>query len=81
MGSESVERNQLRYTMVISDGDAKLISRLNNEHPYGCDIVIQVITFMLLILFIFMVITYCFSTPSEDGVRGTRTETPREKTA
>ena len=50
----SVEKNRLRYTTVISDGDAKSIVRLNNEHPYGSD-VIQVITFML-ILFIFIVI-------------------------
>ena len=50
----SVEKNRLRYTTVISDGDAKSIVRLNSEHPYGSD-VIQVITFML-ILFIFIVI-------------------------
>ena len=37
-------------TIVISDGDAKTISRLNSEHPYGTDIEIQVST--LLILFI-----------------------------
>ena len=49
--ARSVEKNKLRYTVVISDGDAKSISRLNNEHPYGTDIEIQVITFML-ILFI-----------------------------
>ena len=48
--ARSVEKNKLRYTVVISDGD-KTISRLNSEHPYGTDIVIQVITFML-ILFI-----------------------------
>ena len=53
--ARSVERNKLRYTVVISDGDAKSISRLNNEHPYSSDIVIQVITFML-ISFIFIVI-------------------------
>ena len=51
----SVEKNRLRYTTVISDGDAKSNIRLNNEHPYGSDAVIQVITFML-ILFIFIVI-------------------------
>ena len=51
----SVEKNQLRYTTVISDGDAKTILWLNGEHPYGSDVVIEVITFML-ILFIFMVI-------------------------
>ena len=51
----SVEKNRLRYTTVISDGDAKSIVRLNNEHPYGSDVVIQVITFML-ILFTFIVI-------------------------
>ena len=51
----SVEKNRLRYTTVISDGDAKSILRLNNEHPYGSDVVIQVITFRL-ILFIFIVI-------------------------
>ena len=49
--ARSVEKNKLRYTVVISDGDAKSISRLNNEHPYGTDIEIQVITYML-ILFI-----------------------------
>ena len=27
----SVEKNQLRYTVVISDGDAKTIARLNSE--------------------------------------------------
>ena len=43
--------NKLRYTMVISDGDAKTISRLNSKHPFGTDIEIQVIKFML-ILFI-----------------------------
>ena len=48
--ARSVEKNKLRYTVVISDGD-KTISRLNSEHPYGTDIEIQVITFML-ILFI-----------------------------
>ena len=47
----SAEKNQLRYTTVISDGDAKCILWLNSEHPYGSDVVIQVITFML-ILFI-----------------------------
>ena len=26
----SVEKNKLRYTVVISDGDAKMISRLNS---------------------------------------------------
>ena len=51
----SVEKNRLRYTTVISDGDAKSIVRLNNEQPYGSDVVIHVITFML-ILFIFRVI-------------------------
>ena len=55
----SVEKNQLRYTTVICDGDAKTILRLNNEHPYGSDVVIEVITFML-ILFIFMVIVYIY---------------------
>ena len=50
--ARSVERNKLRYMVVISDADAKSISRLNNEHPYGSDVVIQVITFM--------VITYLF---------------------
>ena len=51
----SVEKNQLRYTTVISDGDAKSILWLNSEQPCGSDVVIEVITFML-ILFIFMVI-------------------------
>ena len=51
----SVERNQMRYTTVISDGGAKSIMRLNNEHPYGSDVVIQVIIFRL-ILFTFIVI-------------------------
>ena len=51
----SVEKNRLRHTTVISDGDAKSIVRLNNEHPYGSDVVIQVITFRL-ILFIFIFI-------------------------
>ena len=36
---------------MISDGNAKTISRLNSEHSYGTDIEIQVTTFML-ILFI-----------------------------
>ena len=49
--ARSVAKNKLRYTVVISDGDAKTISRLNSEHPYGTDIEIQVSTFML-ILFI-----------------------------
>ena len=44
-------QRKLWYTVVISDGDAKTISRLNSEHPCGTDIEIQVITFML-ILFI-----------------------------
>ena len=47
----SVANNKLRYIVVISDGNAKTISRLNSEHPYGTDIEIQVIKFML-ILFI-----------------------------
>ena len=55
--ARSVAKNKLRYTVVISDGDAKTISRLNSEHPYGTDVEIQVSTFML-ILFTFMVITY-----------------------
>ena len=46
----SVEKNRLRYTTVISDGDVKSIVRLNNEHPYGSDAVIQVITFMVICL-------------------------------
>ena len=37
----SVEKNKLRYTVVISDGNAKTISRLNSEHPYGTDIEFQ----------------------------------------
>ena len=49
--ARSVAKNKLRYTVVISDGDAKTIFRLNSEHPYGTNIEIQVITFML-ILFI-----------------------------
>ena len=49
--ARSVAKNRLRYIVVISDGDAKTISRINSEHPYGTDVVIQVITFML-ILFI-----------------------------
>ena len=49
--AKSVANNKLRYIVVISDGDAKTISRLNSEHPYGTDIEIQVIIFML-ILFI-----------------------------
>ena len=40
--ARSVEKHKLRYTVVISDGDAKTISRLNSEHPYGTDIEIQV---------------------------------------
>ena len=87
--ARSVAKNKLRYMVVISDGDAKTISRLNSEHPYGSDVVIQVITFMLILfifivisnLFTFMVITNLFLTPSKDGVRGTRTEAPRKKTA
>ena len=51
----SVEKNRLRYTTVISDGNSKSILLLTNEHPYGGDGVIEVITFML-ILFIFIVI-------------------------
>ena len=47
----SVAKNKLQYTVVILDGTAKSISRLNSEHPYGTDIEIQVSTFML-ILFI-----------------------------
>ena len=47
--ARSVEKHKLRYTVVISDGDAKTISRLNREHPYGTDIEIQVITFMLIL--------------------------------
>ena len=54
--------------VVISDGNAKTISRLNSEHPYGSDVVIQVITFMLILfimvisnLFTFMLITYLFT--------------------
>ena len=81
--ARSVEKNQLRYTVVVSDGDDKTISRLNSEHPYGSD-VIQVITFMLILfifmvisnLFTFMVITF-FLTPLEDGLHGTSTEAPR----
>ena len=46
----SVEKNQLRYTVVLSDGNAKTIARLNSEHPYGSDVVIQVITFMVICL-------------------------------
>ena len=49
--ARSVEKYKLQYTVVISDGDAKTISRLNSEHSYGTDIEIQVSTFML-ILFI-----------------------------
>ena len=64
----SVEKHKLRYTVVISDGDAKTISRLNSEHPYGTDIN-QVSTFMSILfilwwisnLFTFMVITYLFT--------------------
>ena len=51
----SVEKNRLRYTTVLPDGNAKSILRLNNEHPYGGDGVIEVITFMLILL-IFIVI-------------------------
>ena len=57
-----MERNKLRYTVVISDGNAKLISGLNNEHCdpgnhiYGDFVYIMVISN----LFTFMVITYLF---------------------
>ena len=67
--ARSVEKHKLRYTIVISDGDAKTISRLNSEYPYGTDIEIQVSTLMLILfilwwisnLFTFMVITYLFT--------------------
>ena len=55
-------------------------------------VIAYLFTFMVFTyMFIFMVITYlfifmvlqicfcCFLTPSEDGVRGTRTEVPRGK--
>ena len=58
--ARSVEKNQLRYMVVTSNRDAKTISQLNSEHPYGSDVVTQVITFML-ILFIFMVISNLFT--------------------
>ena len=41
--ARSVEKHKLRYTAVISDGDAKTIS---SEYPYGTDIEIQISTFM-----------------------------------
>ena len=49
--ARSDEKYKLQYTVLISDGDAKTISRLNSEHPYGTDIEIQVSTYMF-ILFI-----------------------------
>ena len=53
--ARSVAKNKLWYTVVISDGDAKTISRLNSEHPYGTDVVIQVITFMLILVILWWV--------------------------
>ena len=31
----SVEKHNLRYTVVISDGDSKTIKHLNDNRPYG----------------------------------------------
>ena len=64
--ARAVEKHKLRYTVVISDGDAKIIS---SEYPYGTDIEIQVSTFMLILFILwwisnlstFMVITYLFT--------------------
>jgi len=32
---------KLRYTEVISNGDAKTVNHLNGEHPYGPDVKIR----------------------------------------
>ncbi|KAE8749128.1 hypothetical protein FOCC_FOCC004036 [Frankliniella occidentalis] len=37
----SLEKNKMRYTSVLSDGDAKTISHLNELQPYGEDIIIE----------------------------------------
>ena len=76
----SVEKNQL----VISEGGAKTIARLNSEHPYGSDVIL-VITFMSICLHlwwlhIFFFFLFFFLTPPEDWVRGTHLKAPREKT-
>ena len=41
--ARSVERLGIRYKRVICDGDSKSIVRVNNEQPYGSDVVIEVI--------------------------------------
>ena len=33
--AHSVERHGIRYTRVISDGDAKSVARVNRVQPYG----------------------------------------------
>ena len=40
--ARAVEKNKLRYTVVISDGDAKTNSQLNSKNPYGSDDVLEV---------------------------------------
>ena len=67
--ARSVECLGIRYKRVICDGDSKSIVRVNNEQPYGSDVVIEVIykiTFVISYLFFIIV----FLTISEVGVRG-----------
>ena len=45
----------IRYTRVISDGDAKSVARVNREQPYGIDVEIEVIYKIT-----FVVISYLF---------------------
>ena len=58
--ARSVERLGIRYKRVICDGDSKSIVRVNNEQPYGSDVVFEVIykiTFVISYLFLFLL---CF---------------------
>lgn len=41
MWSRSVARHKLRYTIVLSDGDAKAFQELSKIKPYGAEITIQ----------------------------------------
>lgn len=38
--NRSIEKNQMRYTTILSDGDAKTFSHLKNIAPYGDDILV-----------------------------------------
>ena len=68
--AHSVECHGIRYTRVISDGDAKSVAWVNCEQPYGSDVEIEVIYKITFVVISYLFFIIVFLTISEVGVRG-----------